>query len=244
LFYGFFTDYEVTQGLLGLGDEFTLDLRNLDPKTNSLNSLKLRLGIMSSGLGSNFDFQVLVRKINVVNWTTYNSTVDTNLKKVTDRFIDLNLSGNSAENLFEIKVFPIRLTEAEQVEIFSVLDSRSDSITNTNNLYTLSASVGVSTVSGLNPLEKMDSYPYSDNLSCLEGEVTYTAQPLTVKSENNDNAEQSTPLDNLGSGCGMIDLDDHNGQGPGGSGIMSFLFGIMLFSIFLIIGNQRHNILS
>lgn len=242
LFNGFFTDYEINQGLLGKGDEYSLDLSTIDPQENLLGDLTARIGIMSTGLGSNFDFQVWIRKTGSVNWDVSSSDIDSNLKKITDRFIDINLSNDPGENIFDIKILPIRLAETDQVGIFSEISNTNNTVINKNNLYTVSAVVGFLSDNEFVFLENMNSYPYSDNLRCLDGKVSFKATPLVSKGQQEDNAQQSKVLDALAAGCGTISLDDDNGGGSGG--IFSFFMGICLILSTVIFTDRRFKILS
>lgn len=236
--YGLFSSSEIIQGVLGAGDEYSVDLRSLNPGVHSLGVLSLRLGVMSSGLGSNFDVQVLTKKSHESVWMTHNSITDGTGKLVTDRFIDLKLSNVAQENLFEIKVLPIPLTIDQEIEIFSAQKSRSDSILNDTNLYTLSVDVGILNGQSMVSLERASSLPYEDNKLCLEGEIRFPAAPFTTKSESSNDAGSSED-EILPVGCGSIDLDSNNSNGP-----KSFILGLIVILSFAFKQDIKDKLLS
>lgn len=234
IFYGHFSDSEINSGLLGKGDAFQLDLRNLNTNGKSLSSLIFRLGVMSSGLGSVFDTRIAVKRVDQNSWKTYSSDLSDTGKVITDRTIDFSLSSDASNNLFDLIVYPVKLSEVEQYEIFSVTNSSSRALTNSSNLYLLSTSVGSLDSGHFSALNPLDSYPYSDNEICPEGQIVYSSRPFTSSSTNND-ASQSGDNSTIPIGCGTIDIDS-NPSGGFGSVIIG-LFGFLL--LFALHSNTR-----
>jgi hypothetical protein len=75
-----------------------------------------------------------------------------------------------------------------------------------------------------------DSFPYSDNSSCLESNIQQTTRantPFEYTSAQID--EESQPMS-----CGTIDIDKNGGSG---GGMMSFVMGLLL--AFGLVATQR-----
>jgi len=236
IFFGFFSDTETLAGLTGSGDEFTVDLRSVDPGNYSLGNVKLDLNLNSTGIGSIYDFVVYAKKTNDVTWTTYTSTTDSDGKRITDLNLQLNLSSTAGDNLFQLIIHPITLSSADQYAIFSAPKE----LSNNNNLYSISGRVGVLVNSKFQPFQSFTSYPYDDNRSCAEGEIVYNSKPYTSMSTsvNNSDIDQT---DKLGISCATIDID--NGSGPS-DGMGSFVLGFMMIFLLVKFNNFSHNTLS
>lgn len=236
IFNGFFTEQELELGLAGAGDEFTLDLTNLDTGNLSLDSLLVNIDLNGAGIGSNFDFSVLTKRSHETIYTEHSSTSDTHGKKLTNLNIQLALSNTATDNKFDIKIYPKPLTNLESYEIFS----SPNVLTNENNIYTIIASVGFNGLSGFNPLHPIDSFPYEDNQSCTEGTVTHSSSPYVPLKSSFGDAAQADEDDPLGITCGTIDVD--NGSNSGGMG--SFFVGILIMFALFNIENIKLNPLS
>ena len=221
IFNGIFSDSEVTLGNAGQGDEYSLDLSNIDTGSNSPSSYSLRLNFLSTGINSNMDFEVQVKRSDVSGYTTYQSSTDSTGKTITDLEIDLALSSTASNNIYSIIVYPTSLSSTEEQEIFS---SATDLI-NDSNIYVFTAQVGTISGDSFTPLEPLDSYPYEDNSLCSEGEANYTVAANKTLSSTLNNAEQ-LPLDDdiQGVSCGTIDIDNDSNS----SGMMSFVLGLFL----------------
>jgi hypothetical protein len=228
VFVGYFSDTEITQGALGLGDEFRLDLSSIDFPGFSLGSLSLKLNLISSGIGSSMDFLVSTKREGDISWTTHTSSSDGDSgKTLTDQNILLNLSSSAANNVFYIKVKPIALTSTQKYEIFSVIDK----LNLENSLYVLTSQVGV--VSGLSfsPVEEMNSDSFNDNALCPEADVNFTTQGYAPLSPDSNNALQIQPEESaVAVSCATIDID--NDSGPGGM-LGSFLLGFCLIGLLI-----------
>lgn len=221
IFVGMFTANEISQGLLGMGDEYTLDLRSLDFGSQLPQAYKLKLDLLSTGLGSAFDFEVQVQRDGQPTYTTYVSSVDETGKTITDFTIDLDLSVAS-DNLFSIKVLPKSLSTLELYEIFSITSNLSNPI----SLYTLSTQVGTYSNGVFVPFESYTVDANDDNSVCMEGNISFQTQAYTPLSIGHG-APQPEPDQSLVSSvsCATINLDDSSGPGPGG---MSFVIGLFL----------------
>lgn len=228
IFVGYFSDFEITQGALGLGDEFKLDLSAIDFSGFSLGSLSLKLNLISSGIGSSMDFIVSTKREGDISWSTHNSSLDVDSgKTLTDQSIYLNLSSSAANNIFYIKVKPIALSTTQKYEIFSVIDK----LNLENSLYVLSSQVGI--LSGLNfsPVEMMNSDSFSDNALCPQADINFTTQGYAPLSPDSNNALQIKPDESATAiSCATIDID--NDSGPGGM-LGSFLLGFCLIGLLI-----------
>jgi hypothetical protein len=236
IFNGFFTDDEVDEGLAGKGDEFSLDLTQLDAGNLSLDTLMVNIDLNATGLGSNYEFYVYTKRSDEISFTLHNSTYDTTGKKLTDLNLQLVLSSSSSLNSFDIKIYPKSLSSTEAYEIFS----SPNVLTNENNIYSLSASVGYYLGSEFYPLNKFDSYPYDDNKSCSEGTVTHASTPYIPLSSSLGDAAQPDVNEDIGISCGTIDID--NGSNSGGMG--SFVIGLFAILFFLNIDIIKYKTLS
>jgi hypothetical protein len=236
LFNGFFTEEEIDEGLTGKGDEFSLDFTQLDSGNLSLDSLMVNVDLNGTGLGSNYEFYVYTKRSDEVSYTLHNSTFDNTGKKLTNLNLQLSLSPTANNNIFDIKIYPKHLSSLEAYEIFS----SPNVLTNENNIYSLSASVGFYMGSEFYSLNKIDSFPYDDNGSCTEGTVTHTSSPYVPLKSTIGDAAQASEDENLGISCGTVDID--NGSNSGGMG--SFIFGLFAILFLLNIDIIKYNTLS
>ena len=151
----------------------------------------------------------------------------------------LDLSGDPLENIFYIKLFPIKIDEDKEYEIFSSLSSNSLNLSNKNNLYLISVDLGETEGSEFKSVFTGESSQLEDNYLCPEGNVSYTGKPFLEQSSV-DNASRSGGSDeSVGASCATIDLDNNNPSGPG-----SFLCGLFFFALLLLSRNLNHNTLS
>jgi len=221
VFVGMFSSSEVASGLSGAGDEYTLDLRSVDFNNLTPSSYKLKIDLASTGLGSSFDFQVKVKRVDEATFSTYVSSTDETGKTITDLMIDLNLSVAN-NNLFTIQVHPIALSTTQKYEIFS----STSNLTSAVSLYTINTQVGKYVGVDFVPLNMFVESAYDDNSLCAEGNINYLTQAYTPLSATGDSSQLKAD-DSLAAGisCGTIDLDDSSGPGTNG---MSFIMGLFL----------------
>ncbi len=109
-----------------------------------------------------------------------------------------------------------------------------------NSIYSISASVGEVLGQDYNLLNRFDSYPYEDNSTCLEGNVTYTSKPYIPLSSVSSDAAQSEDENDLGISCGTIDIDDNSNSSGGASFLIGLIFMILLINIDVF----KHKVLS
>ena len=211
-FVGLFLDSEISDGTSGNGDSFELDLSQI-----SDNGDVLRVSVMTTGLGSDYALVTDVTQGSSSTVRTIAGTDETG-RLETDYSIDFDLSSTSSENVFTITLYPQELSTDETYEIFSTPSS----LSNSNNLYHLMVSVGSYVDGEFVPREVIDSYPYDDNSSCLEGTLSYGAEPYTPLSTSADNALSS---EDAVFSCATIDIDPDD-SGP--TGPLSFALGLML----------------
>lgn len=217
-------------------DEYTLDLRSLDFGYESPSSYFLKLNLLSSGLSSMFDFEVEVQRDDQSSATVYSSSSDETGKKITDLSIDLALSSSASDNLFSIKVYPVKLSTQEKYEIFST----SSNLGNEVAQYTLNTQVGSYTAGSFVPYELYAAKAYDDNSLCTEGSVNFTTQAYTPLSAASNAAELKKEGAAIGAiSCATIDIDN---DGDNSGGPMSFALGFMvvfLLSRFSQIGHRK-----
>lgn len=236
-FYGLFSRQEISQGILGKGDFFKVDLSYLNDFSNMK---KVKISLASTGLGSNYDLFAAIKRGELDGpYESFQSREDQNGKLNTDRSIMLDLSGDPLENIFYIKLFPIKIDEDKEYEIFSSLSSNSLNLSNKNNLYLISVDLGETEGSEFKSVFTGESSQLEDNYLCPEGNVSYTGKPFLEQSSV-DNASRSGGSDeSVGASCATIDLDNNNPSGPG-----SFLCGLFFFALLLLSRNLNHNTLS
>jgi hypothetical protein len=107
-------------------------------------------------------------------------------------------------------------------------------MSNANNTYLV-----IVTLTGLdssgNSITLKDSYPYSDNSSCLESNISIETRantPFSAKESLASVSDDQQPLT-----CGTIDIDNNGGPG----GMMSFCLGIMMSLSLLIFQKKKHD---
>lgn len=231
VFNGYFSTQEVSDGLTGLGDDFILDLSHVETSDYPLSSYSVKLNLLGTTIGSNFDFYVSVKRDDEISYSSYQSGTDSvSGKKLTNLTINLKLSSDSSDNVFSIKVYPLELTTAEQFEIFSAPEF----LSNLNNIYILSAIVGLTNNGNFTPLDVVSSYPYEDNKYCVEGSVTKVSVPYVQNSVVSSDALRSN--DDGGFTCGTVDLDGSNS----GGGPLSFSLALLLAIFIILPGLNSH----
>jgi hypothetical protein len=235
LFSGIFSDLEITNGLAGLGDEFSIDLTGINTSGVDASAFKLRLKILTTGIDSAMGLQIVTKRSDEGTYQTFSATTDSTGKTITDFEINLFLSSTTSNNLFSIKVYPIKLSDTEKYEIFSTTTA----LSNNSSQYILNAQVGYSVGSVFTPLNPIDSYPYEDNSTCTEGEASYTVAAHTSLTSSVNNAQQ-LPVDEdiAGVSCGTIDIDDDSNSG----GMGSFIVGIFLILLLTSIPNLNNQV--
>lgn len=232
---GYFSSEEVQLGEGGKGDKFQIDFSGIDPQDFSLGSLVNRVSLSSTAIGSSLSFVVYTKRDDEAGYSRYSSTTDpTTGKTLTDLNVDLQLSGSSANNKFEIIVYPEALSSTQVVEIFS----SPDVVQYEDGQYIISNIVGSNTADGFESLGDVSNYPYSDNLSCLDGDnVRGTGSYESLSSSANASQLEG---DDAQVSCGSVDLSG----GSGGSGGMSFFIGFLMIFGFLQLSNNKHISLS
>ncbi|MAX65471.1 MAG: matrixin family metalloprotease [Bacteriovoracaceae bacterium] len=235
VFYGYFSDTEINKGLTGKGDWLKIDLRSLDPGGFVLNDYKVKLNFTSVGIGSSFEFVIYAKRDDQATWKKYESSYDVDTgKKLVDQSVELALSASAENNIFYIKVFPLKLETNDFYEIFSSINV----LNNKNQIYTIVSQLGVKDTFSSYNYDLPDSYPYSDNEACLEGNITYSSSPyIPLKAKGN--TAQSSDDDAVVS-CGTI--DSNSGSGP--KAMISFLISFVLVFLSLNIRNIQLNSLS
>lgn len=238
IFYGIFSDDEIDNGLAGQGDEFEIDLRFMD--ISDLSTNKLYLDVISSGIGSAFDFYILIKRDDEAGYSVYTSTSDETGKKITDQKIELSLSSTASDNLFSIRVFPLSLSSSDMYDIFSTQST----LKNDNSIYILSAQVGArsnDTVGGLDiAISEYGDQSFDDNSLCLEGDISYSTEAYAPLNTSQGASQIHPEEDDLAAvSCATVDLDN-NGGGPG-SVIFSFFIGAMMVFSFRYLNLRRDN---
>lgn len=211
-FAGLFLNSEISSGTSGDGDKFELDLSELN-----FSGEVLRISVMTTGLGSNYSIVSDVTQGSSATVRTTPGTDETG-KVVTDYHVDYSLSATSSENVFDITLYPQELTTDQSFEIFS----SPTELSNSNNLYHLTVSVGSYSGDEFIPSQTIDSYPYEDNSSCLEGTLSHNSQPFTSLSTAANDAVGS---DDAVFSCATIDIDPDD-DGPNGP--LSFVLGLLI----------------
>ncbi|MBT4790666.1 MAG: hypothetical protein HON90_03775 [Halobacteriovoraceae bacterium] len=235
LFSGFFSQEEIIAGITGTPDEFSLDLRSIDIENNDHLDLKARMNISAGTFGSNFEFDVYVKRSDEVTWTEYTSLSDETGKKIINLSFDLSLSSNTSDNYFSIKIYPLELSSDDQYSIFAAPSV----LTNENNIYTIASSVGSYEGGSFVALNPHDTYPYTDNRSCQEGSLVYPSSPHLDEASLSGDATDYNSESNFSMSCATIDVG-----GPPSGGMGSFLLGFICLFMLLNINNISHNFLS
>ena len=236
VFNGVFSDSEITDGALGLGDEYSLDYRSHSDTAN----MYLKVDLTAAGIGSDYAFEVHSKKVPAGSWNKHYPVSDMTGKKLVDMSIRLELSDTASENLFHLKVFPVSISTPERYEIFSTLNL----LNNSNKIYSLQASIGRDIAGVFEPVGINDSYPYDDNQTCSEGVQRYESKPYveivenpTVAGESNHRSGSSSSNTGLfGISCGLmsVDSDDDSNSSGGNSFFIGALLIFLLINIFKI----------
>lgn len=214
----------------GEGDRLLVDLSDISIASGDV----LRLSIMTTALGSNYEILTKVKRVDSTEVGYIGGTDETD-KKLTDYSINLNLSSTSSNNIFEITLLPIKLVDIigsfeDDTKSYEIFSTPAD-LKNSNNLYFLNMSLGRSSSGTFVAYREPDTFPYEDNASCLEGTLSYSADVFTPLSSVRINAADN--LDDQGVfSCGTIDIDDDS------SGPQSFLLGLL--AIILIFESRRY----
>lgn len=233
LFNGLFLESEIDASITGEGDDFSIDLSGMTLDGVDPSTYKLRLKFETASIGSGIDLYVVTKRLDQVEFSNTTSIDDIIGKKQTDFFIDLPLSSNSNDNVFEIKIYPVSFTQTELYEIFSTPST----LVNNSSQYIMNAQVGIETNGSFIPLNPLDSYPYEDNSTCTEGDPQYTVSAYTSLSSSS-NISLADDEDIVGISCGTIDIDDDSNS----SGMGSLVIGIMLMFTFCSATRLKHQI--
>lgn len=211
-------------------DSFHLDLKHYTAGPNEY----IKLNIMLESLLTALDFEIRIKNLTTETISTHQSQSDlVTGKKLIDQTIYIPLSSNSLENDFEVILTPKNLTSYQRGEIFA----GPSGLNNEKKVYLLTTSLVQKSGALYQSLELVDSYPYEDNQSCLEGEVTYKATASReLANDTSQNKEESSAVS-----CATIGPIDGSG---GGSGPLSFLMGFVLIIILSIPRFNRSNFLS
>lgn len=218
---GYFSSEEINNAALGLKDIYRLDLSRLNPENTSL-----KIRILSEQVGSNLSLIAKLKEVDGDIVSAKAPTYDELGKLNTDLELVVDLAENTNSNIFELEIDPIVTSSSDAKGIFG----NKEVMANKNSTYLLMISLSGSNHSGTWELYK-DSYPYSDNSSCLESNITVETKantPFSASKKNGTLSEEQQPLT-----CGTIDIANDNGDGPGG--FTSFAFGVLLSSICLLL---------
>lgn len=223
-FVGYFSSDEISTGLLGNGDKLKIDLSDFEHPGDGTYSLNVK--VITEDLGSAMGSYVDVYNYAENMVATYDMSYDTDNKVETLLDIDLSLSSTSSLNIFYLHLFPRALSTTEKTELFA----NAEVMTNKNSTYLVVTSLKKNgSVLGIK-----DSMPYEDNYYCTEGDAIVTARPNAVSSysetKNSDDSGDNAPS------CGTIDIDGGN-NGPG-SGMMSFVIGL-IFGLISLLGIRK-----
>jgi predicted Zn-dependent protease len=224
-FIGYFSDEEISNGVLGLKDKYLLDLSRINTSTDSYN---LNVKVLTEQIGSNLALTAKLSSQFGVSSTSgplYNTLgkLETNIE------INRGLANSSSDNVLELEIDPLPINSIDSKGIFG----NTSVMSNKNSTYLVIVSLTRVGNSGTEQSFK-DSYPYSDNSSCLESNITIETKANTSLSASKfSNAdEEQQPLT-----CGTIDIDDNGGSG----GMMSFCFGILVSLSFLLFQKKNHD---
>jgi predicted Zn-dependent protease len=224
-FLGYFSNEEISDGFLNLKDKYSFDLRHID---TSLASYSLNVKVLTEQLGSGV-------KINAQLSSASGATSSVGAIYLEDGKLETNLetnielSQNSNENIIELEVNPSSVGSSDLRGIFG----NASVMTNSNNIYLVIVSL-IRVIGSGNEIKFKDSYPYSDNSSCLESNITMETRGNTSLSTESSMSlsEEQQPLT-----CGTIDLDNNSGSG----GMMSFCFGILMSISLLFFQKKKHD---
>ena len=216
-FSGYFGKEEIENNLLNLSDTFKIDLSEYD------STYTVEIKILTEKIGSNIGIQA---NLNSAAGTIGASPLYNSLGKLeTDLYLQKNLSNISDDNIFEFVLNPYAVSSNDSKSIFGNLET----MTNANATYLVIISLIRQDGSDTEEIYK-DSYPYGDNFSCLESNITVETRANTPFTSSESSPRGDVEQQSLS--CGTIDIDN-NGNGPGGMG--SFLFGLILslgFAVF------------
>ena len=226
-FTGYFTDSEILAGLAGKGDKLQVDLSGLD--ASALSDSYLSLSLSTEKLGSALGVRVYAKRQDEGSWSTHTFGIDpVTGKPELDFTFHKRLSTDSDQNIFDLEVYPIRLSYGDKTGIFAAPGT----LTNENAIYFLSAQVRSSQGAELVPLQAWKDAPYEDNGACLEGSQSQTAKAYNPISTSPEAQQQQESFS-----CATVDLGD--GQGPG-TGMGSFLVGLAM-ALFVFALRPRGN---
>ena len=233
VFQGHFSASEVLQ-LNSESDYFLLDYSDREDLDSSNT---VRITINAAEHKSGYDLYAYAKR-NDSSYTKYelNSSGVSNKKEVV-LTIDLALSNDSSQNIFQLIITPQAFDSDDIYEIFSTPNL----MLGKEGSYSISAIVGSLDSNMFSSLEDFSDYPYEDNASCVEGTVEYSAQPY-VSLTDGYSGESGDDSDLTGISCGTI--QDINNHGPPGGGLMSFVIGFSLLLSFSFISNNIHKFLS
>ena len=234
LFQGYFSADEVINATEGRGDYYTVDLSSYDT-LDSTNTLKVTLNAVDHK--SAYDIVVYAKRSDLSFEKYELATSGNSDKKQSHLSIELELSDDSSENIFSFVVFPVAFDSDYIYEIFS----SPNLILGKKGSYTINGMVGSLSDEDFELVQTFSDYPYEDNALCVEGTVSYSAQPYVSINGiygGESQGDSSVP----GVSCGTI--EDINKKGPPGGSAMSFVLGFLILIALSFINNNIHKILS
>jgi hypothetical protein len=210
VFIGYFSEEEITNNTDDKSDTLEIDLSHLSFASNSTN---LEVRVLINETSSNFS-SIATLSNSLTSQTVYPQYSSTG-KLSNELLITKELSSNSYDNKFTLNINPFVTSSTDSSNIFGNTSVMAKETSTYIVIVNLTGLVGSTTVSS------KDSYPYSDNSSCLESniqQVTRANTPFKVSTSESEDQEQAMS-------CGTIDIDPNSG--PGG-GMMSFALGLMM----------------
>ncbi len=207
-FVGYFSREEIENFTQNKSDSFEIDLSHLSPNGQSV-EIRILLNETSS------NFSAIAKLTNSTSTdTTFPSYTASGKLDNKLHFIKA-LSSNTFENKFTLDINPFETNSLDAKGIFG----NSSVMSKETSTYIVTVSLVGSNGSGTKVLK--DSYPYSDNSSCLESNIqksTRANTPFEVATSERD--EQAQPMT-----CGTIDIDKNGGSG---GGMLSFALGLLM----------------
>jgi hypothetical protein len=219
VFVGYFSNEEITNNNENKSDSFEIDLSHLNFAPNST---YLEVTILINETASNFSSVASLSNSSSSN--TVFPQYSASGKLANDLRFKRTLSFNSFENKFTLNINPFVTNSGDSKGIFGNTSVMSKETSTYVVIVNLTGAPG----SGI--VNSKDSFPYSDNSSCLESNIQQTTRantPFEYTSAQID--EESQPMS-----CGTIDIDKNGGSG---GGMMSFVMGLLL--AFGLVATQR-----
>jgi predicted Zn-dependent protease len=219
VFVGYFSNEEIRNNTEDKSDSFEVDLSHLN---FSQNSTYLDITVLINETASNFS--AVAKLSNSISTDTVFPQYTVSGKLTNSLRFKKALSSNSFENKFDLNINPFVTNANDSKDIFG----NTSVMSKATSTYLVIINITGAHNSGNSNLK--DSYPYSDNSSCLESNIQQSTRANTpFESASAAIDEDSQPMS-----CGTIEID-HNG-GSGG-GMMSFTLGLLI--VFGLVAIQR-----